>query len=207
MKTIRDVWEDYTELCIGIAASAVFILSICFLAIPVEREMYVSRTRWIWDIPVYQYTVHEESRWSSAPEGAYDVRKEWEVEHHRTVKTGEWVDSEGIRHDITFQEPVYEWHYYYKINKWDKVRDITSVGINHTPHEAECSLQFSVSNPEIGDLKRGAHTERYEVYGVSGEDEARYNISKADWKQIEVGGKIKFKRFRYGDRIWDIRFI
>ncbi len=204
---IKDFIVDYPEAAVSILFVSLIVIFICFVAIPVYGTMKVTQLRWSWDIPVYEYTVHDESQWNSAPDGAYDIHKEWEVSNWRTVKTGEWRDENGNTHDITHQEPVYSWRYYYKINKWDHVRDINNCGIDRDPHEAECELPFNVSSPAIGDLKRGEHTEYYEVFGVSQKETVRYNVSFEDWKKIEIGGSISYKKYRFGDKIWDIQFV
>lgn len=205
---IKEWIEDHQEATIGTAIS-IFILSILlFLCIPITETMTVSKIIWSWDIPVYEYTVHDEQRWYSAPDGAYDIDKKYEYHYSRTVKTGEWTDSNGNKHDITHSESVYDWKYYYKINKWDKIMDINSVGFDHKPHEAECNLEYNIPNPKIGDKKRGSHTEHYYIYGINKDnEEVDYKLEKEDWQKIDIGGKIQYKRLRFGDKIYNIDFI
>ena len=202
------LWLDlHFEAVVSVTVISIFVGLICFLAIPVKGTMLVEKTKWTWAIPVYEYCVHEENRWNSAPEGAYDISKSREIHHWDTVVDSEWTDKDGNKHQNTHSEPVYRWRYYYKINKWDKFQDIFSVGFDKKPYEAECNLEYDVVNPKIGDKKRGGHTEEYQVFGKleSGKD-IWYWIEKDDWAEIENGGKISYKKFRFGDRIWDISF-
>lgn len=201
LKILLDV-----EVIFGILVSLIFIFFICFCAIPVNETMIVNKCRWSWDIPVYVYTMHNETSWESPSADAYDIRKEWEYHYSRTVKTGEWVDEEGLKHDITHSESVYDWRYYYKINKWDFSYNISTVGFDRKPYEAECDLPYSISNPKLGDMKRNERKENYDVYGIVNSKEVSYHVSVDEWENIEIGGKIAYKKFRFGDRIWNITF-
>lgn len=203
---IKDFLTDHIEAVIAILVSMLFIFLICLCAIPVTETMTVDRVRWSWDIPIYIYTVHNEESWDSPPSDAYDISKEWSYHYSRTVKTGEWVDSEGLTHDITHSESVYDWLYYYKVNRWDFSYNMSSVGFDRKPHEAECDIPYNVSSPKIGDQKRSAHKEQYDVYGVIDCKAVCYHVTESDWKKIDVGGSITYSRHRFGDKIWNIRF-
>ena len=207
---LKDIkyWLDYHfEAVVGVSVISIFIGLICFFAVPVKGTMIVEKTKWCWAIPVYEYSVHEENQWNSAPDGAYDISKSREIHHWDTVVDSEWTDNNGNKHQSTHDEPVYRWKYYYKINKWDFIQDICSVGFDKKPYEAECNLEFNVVNAKIGDRKRGEHKEEYQVFGNigSGKD-IWYDLDKSDWEKIEIGGKISFKKFRFGSKIWDISF-
>lgn len=203
---IKAFFAEHFEAVIGILVTTLFIFLICFCAIPVTETMTVDKCRWSWDIPIYIYTVHDETSWVSPPSDAYDVDKEWEYHYSRTVKTGEWVDSEGRTYDITHTESVYDWHYYYKVNRWDFSYNVSSVGFDRKPYEAECNLPYNISNPKIGDQKRSARKEQYDVYGVIDSKCVCYHVSESDWKKIDVGGTITYSRHRFGDKVWNIRF-
>ena len=90
---IKDFLTDHIEVVIAILVSMLFIFLICFCAIPVTETMTVDKSRWSWDIPIYVYTVHNETSWEAPPSDAYDISKEWEYHYSHTVKTGEWVDA------------------------------------------------------------------------------------------------------------------
>lgn len=209
MSTKIKYWfQDHHETVIGISVCSIIVGIILFLAIPVTETMKVKRVQWSWDIPVYIYTVHNEEKWYSAPDGAYDIRKNYEYHYSETVKIGEYKDNDGVTHDITESRSVYDWKYYYKINTWDFSYDLNSTGFDKKPHEAECNLESIVTNPSIGDKKRGDHKENYYIYGnVDSSEEVKYELDKEDWKTIDVGGMIRYKKFRYGDKIWNIDFV
>lgn len=205
---IKHWLQDHHKAVIGISVCSIFVGLILFLAIPVTETMKVKKVQWSWDIPVYIYTMHNEERWYSAPDGAYDIRKKYEYHYSETVKIGEWKDNNGVMHDITESRSVYDWKYYYKINIWDFSYDLNSTGFDKKPHEAECKLESIVPKPSIGDKKRGGHKESYYIYGdVDSSEEVKYELDKEDWKTIDVGGMICYKKFRYGDKIWDIDFV
>lgn len=204
---LKEFISDHKEFFI-VSGVVIFLISlICYMAIPIEETMFVNKLRWSWDIPVYEYRVHNEDKWYSAPSDAYDVERKREIHHWDTVTDSEWTDSKGNTHKITHSEPVYAWHYYYKINKWDNIQTLNAVGFDRNPHEPECNLESIVVNPKIGDKKRGSHKETYDVFGTDKKGkEHRYYISESDWENIEIGGKIKYKRHRFGDKIFEIKF-
>ena len=89
MSTKIKYWlQDHQETVIGISVCSIIVGFILFLAIPVTETMKVNRVQWSWDIPVYIYTVHNEEKWYSAPDGAYDIRKNYEYHYSKTVKIG-----------------------------------------------------------------------------------------------------------------------
>lgn len=203
---IYNFLSRHIEAMLGILITAFFVFLICLCGIPVTETMTVDRTRWSWDIPIYVYTMHTVTSWENPPPDAYDINKEWEYHYSRTVKTGEWVDSEGLTHDITTSESVYDWHYYYKINKWDFSYNVSSLGFDRKPYEAECFIPYNIDRPKLGDLKRSVRKENYDIYGIVNGREVSYHVSKADWKNIEIGGTITYSKLRFGDKIWNIRF-
>ena len=166
LRKIEAFFANHIEAVLGALVAMLFIFLICLCAIPVTETMTVDKIRWSWDIPIYVYTVHNEESWDSPPSDAYDISKEWSYHYSRTVKTGEWVDSEGLTHDIP----------------------------------------YNVSSPKIGDQKRSAHKEHYDIYGVIDCKAVCYHVTESDWKKIDVGGSITYSRHRFGDKIWNIRF-
>jgi len=71
----------------------------------------------------------------------------------------------------------------------------------------ECSIPFEIDKPKLDDERRRNVKKTYEVIGESnGDAAATYDITEADWNRLEVGGKISFKKFRFGKHIWDIEF-
>lgn len=197
IEDIKDFYYEHSEGCIGAAITIFVIAIILFFSIPVHGTMTVTRTRWNWDIPVQEYKVCHDSRWYSAPDGAYNIKKEYRYHYSTVHKVGK----------ITSTTPHYDWHYEYDINKWCSTYTIPSNGFDHKPHEAECNLPYDVPTPNIGDQRRRARVETYEAIGETEDKTVTYEMSKADWEKVEVGGKIRYKKFRFGHKIWDIEFI
>lgn len=197
IEDIKDFYYEHSEGCIGAAITIFIIAIILFFSIPVHGTMTVTRTRWNWDIPVQEYKVCHDSQWYSAPEGAYNIKVKREIHHYVHVKTGK----------SSVSVPVYGSKYYYNINKWCSSYKIPCNGFDHKPHEAECNLPYDVSAPNIGDQRRCARVETYEAIGETEDKTVTYEISKEDWEKVEAGGKIRYKKFRFGHKIWDIEFI
>lgn len=178
-----------TKIGIGIVSGIAAIGITLFLAIPIKGEMRVQKTRWEWDIPTYKYTMFEESNWDTYPEDAYDVRP------RREVRRRDEDDN-----------PIYDWKFYYKINKWSPSASIGSMGYDKSPYEYPCDIPYSYDNPQLGDVIRGAHYESYYVVGIIGDNRIEYKISKSDWLDLNPEDKITYKKYRFGKKIWDIQY-
>lgn len=204
---IKDFYYDHSEVCIGGGILTVLAALILFLAIPISGEMKVDRTRWIWTIPIEEYKVCSHSSESHPPSDAYDIYTTLDT-HYRTVTDSPaYMDSDGHHHAArTHQEVYYTTRYHYKRNEWCKSHSISEMGFDKKPHEPECDKPFDVPNPQLGDLRRRDHTERYEVIGLYNEKTSTFEVDEADWEKIEQGGIIQFKKLRFGDKLFDITF-
>lgn len=183
---------EVSKPALAIAGGILAVSAGLFFLVPIKGEMRVQRTRWEWDIPLYQYTVHEEHRWDYAPEGAYDIKPK--RERRGTKKVGDQ------------EVPNYDWKFYYKINRWDDHGVVGSMGFDKEPYEHECAYPFEYDAPAIGDIKRGGHTETYYSIGIIGDDTVEYKVDKDIWLKLEPEDKITFKKFRFGEKIWDVEF-
>ena len=182
-----------------ISAVVVFVTCIVLvLFIPRQYQSEVKFVSWTWEIPVYKYTPHEEKSWYKPPKDAYDVYTKWEYRRTITKK-----DSNGN----TKKERVYDNRYYYKINKWDYSYSVNSTGIDRNPHESSVGdLPYSVSDPQVGDVYRTQHKEKYECcVDYKGNNEV-FEISKEDWNRLEKGCRIRYKRRLISKKIFDIEF-
>jgi hypothetical protein len=200
--TIKSKWSGVCDFClesdhlekITIVILIASIISIILLfAVPVKGEMKIDRLRWNWDIPIQRYTAVSKSSWNSPPSDAYDVKVRREVHHY--TKVGK------------VSVPIFKDKYYYKVNEWEDSRMICNSGYDRSPCERECSIPFKIDNPKLDDERRRNVKKTYEVIGESnGDAAATYDITEADWNRLEVGGKISFKKFRFGKHIWGIEF-
>ena len=204
MNNIKWWVREHDEAVIG-SVICTFILSfILFLAVPVKDSMMVEATWWTWDIPVEIYTAKDFDSLSRPPKDAYDIRSE--VETYYKDETYYTYDSDGNRISHTRSVPRYRTRYYYKRNVWIFSYNITSTGVDKKPYEANCDIPFSVPNPNLGDKRRLDHKESYEVVGSEDDKTRKFEVSKNDWELIDVGGMIYYKRYRFGDKIWDVKF-
>ena len=185
--------EKVQVAVLSLIITAGIILGV-FIAIPVQEHNTITYVSWTWSIPVYTYTKHEEKSWSTPPEGAYNIRKK--QEYRKTVTK---TDSTGKK----YKEKVYDTRYYYYINKWDYSYDINSTGIDKQPYESSAGdLPSSIKDPQLGDVKRGEHTEKYEC-NINGNV---FEISKEDWNRVEKGCTITYKRHHFSKKLYDIQF-
>ena len=189
------------EPIIGFLLLSALVGLIAFCAIPVNDSMIVDKIRWTWDIPIEVYTSKSFDSLSSPPSDAYEVRTESET--YYTTKTYTVRGADGNTYTDTVRIPQTRVRYYYKRNVWVFEYNITSMGFDHKPYEKECSFPNDISNPVLGDKRRRPHKETYEVISTNTKV---YKVSKSEWDYIDQGGRIYYKRFRYGNRIWNIKF-
>lgn len=204
MNNIKWWVREHEETTIGIVVTALILSFILFLAVPVKDSMMVEATWWTWDIPIEVYTAKDFDSLSHPPKDAYDVRAESEI--YYTTQTYYTTDSNGHQVSHTQRIPHIRTRYYYKRNVWIFSHNITSTGVDKKPYEANCDIPFSVPNPNLGDKRRLDHKETYEVVGSEDDKTRKFEVSKNDWELIDTDGMIYYKRFRFGDKIWDVRF-
>lgn len=208
-ENIKDFYYDHQEGCIGAVVIGFFIALILFLGIPVHGTMEVSSLRWNWDIPIEQYQVVHHDSLSHPPSDAYDTYTTLETYYTtRTETYTVYVNGHSQTRTRTVQVPHVRTRYHYKTNEWRHDHYICNSGTDRKPFEKECSIPFDVSNPQLGDVRRRDTKKTYEVLGYDKvrEKYATYEVSEGDWERIEEGGTISFKRFRFGDKIWDVTF-
>ena len=205
--SLRDVkyWvQEHIEPIIAVSLISFLVGIIVFCAMPVKESMVVDKIRWTWDIPVEVYTAKKFDSLSHPPDDAYDITQKTEI--YYTTHTYTTRDANGNTHTHTTRTPHTRIRYYYKRNVWTFEYNITSMGFDHKPYEKECSFPSNVSDPNLGDKRRRPHKETYEVIGYKDLKVCTYKVSKSDWELIDVGGKMNYKRHRFGDRIWNITF-
>jgi hypothetical protein len=106
--------------------------------------------------------------------------------------------------DNTYYEYYYQ--FTYNINQWHKVSECNQQGNDKSPYEPECDLSVEVNDPKLTDRKRQCgHNETYQVNGIQGDKVVTYNIPKDVWERVTTNDEISYKKFRFGDTIWDIK--
>ena len=204
MNNIKQWVREHEEATIGIVVSTLILGFILFLVVPVKDSMMVEATWWTWNIPIEVYTAKEFDSLSRPPKDAYDVRAESEIYYE--TETYYTYDSDGRRIAHEERIPHTRTRYYYKRNVWIFSYNITSSGVDKKPYEAKCDIPFSVSSPNLGDKRRLDHKETYEVVGSEDGKTRKFIVSKHDWELIDMGGMIYYKRLRFGNKIWDVKF-
>lgn len=208
------------EMIACFAAGGALLFLILFLAVPIKRYMEVESTHWYWSIDILTYqqvnksdrTGHKSSRFSAEraakeniPAEAYNI----DIDTHsgsETVVDREWKDEQGRTHKDTHTEHYYYATYTYTINQWVKTGELLSCGNDKSPYEKERPFDTTAPNV-LGNHKCGVgHHEEYKVTGYVNEEIVTYNISKSDWKQIKDTDEFSYKKYRFGHRIWDLKF-
>ena len=191
-----------------IAVIILFILGILF--IPVKETMTVKSTWWDWQIPINKFTeVSHTSDYYPRGEGIHDVETEITYHTKRIVDQVAYTDANGTYHpERSHTEHVQKTRYHYKKDEWVFSYNVPCSGMDKNPHEAECDISYPSASPALGDLSRGPHTETYGVIGEKADSGCgNYDVSKSDWKRIEVGGTITYKYRRINKKkIYDINF-
>lgn len=143
---------------------------------------------WTWEFPTYTYVTNHKSNRSHKESGAYNV--------HRHTSTTTYYDTAT---KSTKTKTVVK--YSYDIDEWEWSKDCTTTGLDNKPYEGEDKdLPFDISNPHIGDRKRGNRAEKYEVKTEKSENRW-YEITRKDWEKLEVGYKIEYDKARALNKI------
>lgn len=201
---------------LGIAGGIICLIAvICFFAVPVRGYMDVDSTHWFWTVDVMQFkqineygTTGNHSSRSSAyddakrhiPSDAYNVSID--VDSHIRTKTH--TDQDG--HSYTTHETYYDADYSYWVDRWTKVSEVSVCGRDKEPYEPERPYPTEAPNT-IGTFKCSAgHNEHYTVTGVVDGVTQTYDVKKSDWENISDYDEFSYKKFRFGDEIWDLQF-
>jgi hypothetical protein len=166
------------------------IASLCWYAFTPIRttDDTILYKSWTWEFPTYTYVTNHKSNRSHKESGAYNV--------HRHTSTTTYYDTAT---KSTKTKTVVK--YSYDIDEWEWSKDCTTTGLDNKPYEGEDKdLPFDISNPHIGDRKRGNRAEKYEVKTEKSENRW-YEITRKDWEKLEVGYKIEYDKARALNRI------
>jgi hypothetical protein len=166
------------------------IASLCWYAFTPIRttDDTILYKSWTWEFPTYTYVTNHKSNRSHKESGAYNV--------HRHNSTTTYYDTAT---KSTKTKTVVK--YSYDIDEWEWSKDCTTTGLDNKPYEGEDKdLPFDISNPHIGDRKRGNRAEKYEVKTEKSENRW-YEITRKDWEKLEVGYKIEYDKARALNKI------
>ena len=186
-----EFFEDWNwKKSLGVAIIIAIIIGLCWYAFAPVRttDDTILYKSWTWEFPTYTYVTNHKYNRSHKESGAYNV--------HRHTSTTTYYDAAT---KSTKTKTVVK--YSYDIDEWEWSKDCTTTGLDNKPYEGDDKdLPFDISNPHIGDRKRGGRTEKYEVKTEKSENHW-YEITRKDWEKLEVGYKIEYDKARALNKI------
>ena len=117
-------------------------------------------------------------------DGTFDVE-----EHKEPVYTTEY-EIRYREEPVYVSVPVYDTKYYYEIEKWVHVRDVSTSGDDHSPQWGEVTLAKASGEHGTGEEREGQRSGTYYVYA---DDGTWYEADEDYWNSLEVGQKLKVK--------------
>lgn len=195
-------------LVVGIVAVVALLLAVLMVVFLWKKSVSVQTTGHSWqrEIQVESFERHSETAWcDEMPSDAYRVSRSREVRSHRDVADGETCKRNRIDNgDGTFreerecqpkyrQEPVYDEHCRYTVDRWRRSRSLKLSG---------GSLDEKPAWPDASGLRRGScfgceresgRSETYTVHlrEVTNGEAYTCDFSQPVWSGIAVGTKFK----------------
>lgn len=114
-------------------------------------------------------------------DGTFDIE-----EHEEPVYTTEY-HTETREVPIYVDIPIYDTKYYYEIERYVYVRDVTTNGADHTPVWGDTDLSPATGEHGTGEEREGT---RSGVYGVTDSDGNHYTADLDYWMTLEEGQEI-----------------
>lgn len=230
--------DEKLELAAIVGVIAFIVGIIIFFLVPVTEKVKVEEVNWHWTVGVMEYQKcyenkwgreeyeyadgkehffgswdglgydspfknHERDRANAVPAGAYDIVEKVEKYGEKKVTLSE---------DDYYYVDVYRYKYYYYINRWKESVGMVAGGHDKNPHEPECDLPYSITEPQLGDRVRTAgHSESYSALcrckgKVEGTTVCKtYILTKAQWSDLRAGDTIVIKRRRFGNKVKEMQ--
>lgn len=192
---IRD-WPYHIEACVVtviVALLVVFPLCIWNTWVRTEaREAIVGGKTWERSIELEMFRAIQDERWYSAPSDAYNVDREWEYHHTDRIKVGEVSCGKDCTMPIYVYDDVYEWRYYYTVDRWVTSRWMLSRGNEIAPFWPELPATL-VDLPVLGNEREG--NERRDDYKLSvscvdGECDTTLTLEFGTWNKYSNGERV-----------------
>lgn len=193
------------------AAGGALLFLILFFAVPVKGYMDVETTHWYWTVDIMQYkqvSNHKSTGHHDYPEGARNEAKRNIPSDAYSISIMVEPRSETHHDDDgnTWSTTYYVADYSYIVDRWVKVSEVSSCGNDKEPYEPERPYPSNVDNV-LGNCKCAAgHSELYTVTGIVDNENKTYNVDKSDWNEIDNYDEFSYKKYRFGHRIWDLKF-
>jgi hypothetical protein len=186
---------------IAIVGASVAVLAALVVVLTWTREGQVKVTGHSWsrEIAIEKYGPKSESAWcDQMPGDAYRVSRSREVRSHNKVPDGE--DCHTVREDNgdgTFSEseqcttkyrdePVYDDHCAYTVDRWQRARSVVAKGAAVTPAPAWPTVNITRPGTCVGCEREGPRTEKYLVQLV--DDKAKSHecdFAQARWAGLQ----------------------
>lgn len=115
-------------------------------------------------------------------DGTFDVEEHKEPVYRTETRT------EYREEPVYIDVPIYNTKYYYQIERWVHVRDVTTSGDDHEPEWGEVELSGPTGEYGTGEEREG---ERTGTYGVTDTKGKRYTADEDFWTTLELGQKIE----------------
>lgn len=130
----------YLQIASVVILLGVFILAVRFVLVPYftnqgEWEGLITRLPWHYTVQIDQWRSVHDDCWGigCSPSNAYNESHYWEdTGRDKKVLSGQScsTDSDGnMKCEPTYRnESIYDWHYYYEVNRWIHNRNLDTVG-------------------------------------------------------------------------------
>lgn len=175
-KTFKENFNNFlSENMIAILIIVPLILLLSFLFIPITATGTINSFGWCNSIAVEELTTVHESGWNP-PAGA-------NITHSYRKKKS--TDEDG--------KDVYATYYEYDIDRYNVVDYVVTSGEDREPYWGKVVLKAK--------QREGIHEANYYTYIQTNHGIEQYKMKKVDWKKAEIGGKVKFLRFRFSKHI------
>ncbi len=124
------------------------------------------------------------------------VTEEYQDPVYKTVwETKTWEEP------VYRNDPVYKTKYYYDIGRWKYSNTFHTEGNNQDAVWYNTNIPEDVSNPDYGDKRLGARTEKYQITLLDANEEQQYKtLSYNEWIEYVLGDKIEYKTFRFSQK-------
>lgn len=179
-------WTAGGSVAVAAMVTLIFVLFLNTHPVKVTVESF----SWKRQIEVETYSQVHDASWDSVPGDAYNVESYWEVRTYRQVYSHtEYYDCGTTQYprrcsrDVYRSEPVYDWRYYYTVDRWVTSGWLVTQKDDHVPVWAEIPATMDPS-PVLGNDRVG--NSRREDYWVH-TDKYKLDVGLAKFLELEVG--------------------
>jgi hypothetical protein len=193
---------DKIRAVIGGSILTIILIAFGIYSIATYRKaahLTVTETNWQLEVGLMQYQPVNEDSWDHAPEGAYNIREEWEYRRSERYISG--YDEDG---DPEYSSrSIYDYKYYYTIDRWVNIPPLVTKG-NSKETVAWPNIQGYVYDaPDlIGNVRLGQLNSHFWIVGKADNGKI-YSIDMVEttWRRYYKGRKCKLTLGFFGNVI------